>query len=130
MIHRTYDADIVNDFLNDPAIRPTIGGDGVLDATVLLADRRNVCFVSDGGGALFRWTGPGVFEGHSFFRARGREALSLGRAIISKMRCDLIWGQTPEQLKHVRWFNRQLGFRSLGLIDTPEGRCELFEMRF
>lgn len=132
MIARCFDAEAVNDLINDPAIRPTVGGDGVLDAATLLADRRNVCFMAEGGGAMFRWTGPGVFEGHSFFRVKGREAISLGRAIISHMegRADLIWGLTPEHLKHVRWFNRKIGFKSLGLMFTPEGPHELFEMRF
>jgi hypothetical protein len=98
----------------------------------LLSDRRNVCLMADGGGALFRWTGPGVFEGHSFFRARGREAISLGRAMLAQMenKADLIWGLTPWELKHVRWFNRKLGFRPLGEMKTPEGKHELFEMRF
>lgn len=133
MIRRCLDAGTVNDLLNDPAIRPTIGGDGPLDAATLLADERNICLLDDGGGALFRWTGPRVFEGHSFFRARGREAISLGRALLAAMRdqADLVWGLTPEELKHVRWFNRKLGFRSLGMMQTPDlGACELFEMRF
>lgn len=132
MIERCFDADRVNELLNDPAVRPTIGGTGELDATALLSDRRNICLVDEGGGALFRWTGPGVFEGHSFFRVRGREAIRLGRQMLSAMgdTADLVWGATPESLRHVRWFNRQIGFRSLGMIETPEGVCELFEMRF
>lgn len=132
MIERCFDADRIDEYLNDPAIRPTIGGSGPLSADTLLADHRNICLVGDGGGAIFAWRGPGVYEGHSFFRVRGREAIRLGKAILSAMSdmADLVWGLTPEGLRHVRWFNRQLGFRSLGMMDAPEGRCELFEMRF
>lgn len=132
MILRCFDAAKVNDLINDPLVRPTVGGEGFLDAATLLADRRNVCLMSDGGGSIFRWSGPGVFEGHSFFRVKGREALSLGRAMLAQMenKADLIFGLTPWDLKHVRWFNRKLGFRSLGEMRTPEGKHELFEMRF
>jgi hypothetical protein len=39
----------------------------------------------------------------------------------------MIWGNTPEDNRAARWFNRRLGFKSLGMIDTPDlGRCELF----
>lgn len=130
MIYRCTDAAQLNDFLNDPAIRPTIGGEGFLDGAALLADQRNVCLLSEGGGALFAWRGPRIYEGHSFFRVRGRQAIALGKTMLGMLDADLVWGCTPEGLKHVRWFNRQLGFCSLGMIDTPEGRCELFEMRF
>lgn len=132
MISRCFDAETVNDLINDPTIRPTIGGEGALDAAKLLDDVRNICLMADGGGALFRWSGPGVFEGHSFFRVRGREAISLGRAILAQMQdhASLIYGLTPWELKNVRWFNRRIGFASLGEMTTPEGRHELFEMRF
>lgn len=118
------------ELLNDPAIRPNIGGEGALDPTALISDTRNVCLFTPEGGAMFAWRGPGIFEGHSFFRARGREAISLGRAILARLFLEhgarMVWGATPESLKAARWFNRQVGFTSLGMIDTPEGRCELF----
>lgn len=123
------DAPLINELLNDPLIRPTIGGNGELDITTLLSDGRNVCLFDERGGAFFRWSGPGIYEGHSFFRVRGREAIRLGKQILSQLTCEKVWGATPLELKHVRLFNRLIGFASLGEIDTPEGRCELFEMR-
>lgn len=124
------DIPAVAELLNDPAIRPTIGGEGVLDPTALISDPRNVCLFTPEGGALFAWRGPGVFEGHSFFRVRGRGAISLGRALLARLFADhgarMVWGITPEDLKAARWFSRQLGFTSLGMIDPPEGRGELF----
>ncbi|MGX7895468.1 hypothetical protein [Tsuneonella sp. HG222] len=132
MIKRCFDADRIDELLNDPAIRPTIGGAGRLNSDALLDDRRNVCLISEGGGAIFAWRGPGVYEGHSFFRARGTEAITLGKAMLAQMatQASLIWGLTPLELRHVRWFNRKLGFTSLGLMQAPEGVGELFEMRF
>jgi hypothetical protein len=126
------DATEINLLLNDPAIRPTIGGEGELDCTKLLSDERNICLLAENGGALFAWHGPGVFEGHSFFRARGREALRLGARMLDAIfasHAEMIWGLTPEENRAARWFNRQLGFRSLGMMRTPDGLCELFEMR-
>lgn len=126
MIERTFSPEIINALMNDPTVRPTIGGKGKLDATTLLCDPRNICLIADGGGAMFAWRGPGVYEGHSFFLVRGRDAIALGRAIMDQMVGNMVWGLTPEHLPHVRWFNRQIGFVSHGFMDTPEGRCELF----
>lgn len=133
MIRRTYDAELVNGLINDPEIRPTIGGQGILDSSPLLLNGNNICLVNDRGGALFAWRGPRVFEGHSFFKARGREAISLGVEILEAMmpHADLVWGLTPIALRHVRWFNRKIGFSSMGEFRDPVfGLCELFEMRF
>ena len=133
MIRRVYDASEIDCLLNDPAIRPTIGGEGFLSAFELIADERNVFLVDGDSGAAFLWRGPGVFEAHSFFKARGREAITLGTRMLESMagQACLVWATTPVQLKAARWFNRQIGLRSLGMIDTPElGQCELFEKRF
>jgi hypothetical protein len=132
MIRRTIDADEIDELINHPLIRPTIGGDGALCADKLVEDRRNIFLVDEGGGALFAWRGPGIYEGHSFFLVRGREAISLGRAMLAIMQdqADMVWGLTPESLRHVRLFNRKIGFKSSGLLETPEGRCELFVKRY
>lgn len=130
MIRRTFDIVEVNELINDPEARKAPSGP--LDATTLLLDRRNICLMGEGGGAMFAWRGPRIFEGHTFFRARGAEAIELGTQIMGTIRADadVVWGLTPEELRHVRWFNRKLGFVSEGIIETPEGRCELFVMRF
>ena len=121
MIWRSFDAEEVNQFLNSGE-----------DASILLKDHRNICLLSEQGGAMFAWRGPRIFEGHTFFKARGRDAIFLGNSILNEMAefADLIWGATPIHLKHVRWFNRKIGFLSLGEIETPEGLHELFEKRY
>lgn len=132
MIRRAGVEDIpaLTELLNDPLIRPTIAGEGHLDPTALITDRRNVCLFSEAGGAMFAWRGPDIFEGHSFFRVRGREAIKLGLTLLNYMEdahgARMIWGLTPESNRAARWFNRQVGFSSQGLIETPEGVCELF----
>lgn len=129
LIQRIFDPEPVNCLINRPEIRPTVGGAGYLDCTALLADRRNVCLMAGDNGALFAWRGPGIFEGHSFFTARGREAISLGRAMLAKMlatHARMIWGLTPVANRRARIFNRWIGMRSLGVMETPEGDCELF----
>lgn len=130
---RVYDASQIDYILNLPDVRPTIGGEGLLSVFELIQDERNVFLVSGDNGAAFIWRGPGVYEGHSFFTARGREAISLGKQMLECVggRANMVWGATPIKLRHVRWFNRQIGFRSLGMIETPDqGACELFEKRF
>lgn len=133
MIRRTFDPAEVNVLLNEPDVRENLGGFGPLDARDLLSDRRNICLVGDMGGAMFAWRGPGIFEGHSFFRCRGKSAILLGAWLLALLfeehNARMVWGLTPEHLKHVRWFNRQVGFRSHGLMETPDGMCELFVMR-
>jgi hypothetical protein len=132
MIRRLFadEADKVNELLNDQAIRPTLLGEGYLDATGLLKDENNRCYMDERGGSMFRWAGPGIYEGHSFFRVRGREALEAGRECLFQMSdARIIWGATPLQNRAARWFNRQLGFKSQGEISIPlQGRCELFSL--
>jgi hypothetical protein len=105
--------------------RDVHGGD--LDPTALLSDVRNRLYFDERGGAIFAWRGPGIYEGHSFFRPPARCAIRAGREILGLMRdARMIWGLTPESNNDARRLNRLLGFKSQGMLDTPEGRCELF----
>jgi hypothetical protein len=115
--------------INDPSIRDAIGGVGRLDPRPFLADPRNRLFFDERGGAAFAWHGPGVFDGHAFFKARGREALSAAAECLAHMDdARIIWGLVPTDNRPMRWFARKLGFVSLGLQDTPLGRRELFTL--
>ncbi len=129
MIERTFCAETVNAILNAPTVRPTIGGAGDLDISDLLADQRNICLINEHGGMMFAWRGPGVFEVHCFFLARGKQAIASAKDMLELMAGALLWAPAPEARKDVRWFARKVGFLSHGLMDTPEGRCELFVMR-
>ena len=99
-----------------------------LDPTALLSDERNRLYFDERGGAIFAWRGPGIYEGHSFFRPPAMQAIRAGREILALMSdARMIWGLTPESNNDARRLNRLLGFKSNGMIDTPDlGRCELF----
>lgn len=101
------------------------------DLTALVSDRRNVCLAHGDDLAIFAFRGPGIFEGHLQFVSRGREAIRIGKAMLAEMPkygARMIWGPTPVGLRNVCWFQRQLGFVSHGIMETPEGDCELFVM--
>jgi len=110
----------------------------VLDPTALLADPKNILLFDEGGGQFFHWKGPGIYEAHSFYLVRGRQALAKGREAIRLMfeeyGAEKLWRAPPIENRPARWFNRQLGFRSLGVVQMPliysdTGICELFEMK-
>lgn len=110
----------------DPSEASRIYGE---DLTTLVEDQRNVCLTNGRDLAIFAFRGPGIFEGHLQFVSRGREAIRVGKEMLAAMpEYRLIWGPTPVHLKNVRWFQRQLGFVSHGVMATPEGDCELFVM--
>jgi hypothetical protein len=133
------DAAEIASILNHPTVRPTIGpGDQVLDPTALLADLKNILLFDEGGGQFFHWRGPGIYEAHSFYLVRGKDALAKGREAIRLMfeeyGAEKLWRAPPVENRPARWFNRQLGFRSLGIVQmaliySPTGVCELFEMK-
>lgn len=118
------DAPLINTILNCEAVRPTVGGEGILDATAEIADRRNIWLFDERGGAAFFWRGPRMYEVHLFFIARGREALSAFQECLDQVD-GTVWGLPPMEARRVRWFGRQSGFVSHGPMMTPEGVCEL-----
>ena len=125
MIERTLDPVRVN-----AVLEASYGN--AMDSAALVDDLRNVCLLSEAGGALFAWRGPGIYEGHSFLTVRGRVAIGAGRDLMrhffEQWHPAMVWGLTPANDRHVRWFNRQIGFTSHGMMPTPEGEAELFVM--
>ena len=96
------------------------------DCSLFVNDERNIVLVDGQNIGVFVWRGPGVFEGHACFKARGKEAIQIGRAMLEQVPAKMIWGLTPVSLRHVRYFNRKLGFKSGGIMSIPEGEHELF----
>lgn len=125
MTERTFDAFAVNAVCNHPAVLPSLSlGHGEVDVSDLLANHRNVAFLSDRGGALFHWNAPGVYAAHDFFLPEGRGAWALraSREMLGVMFRDygarLIWAETPVENRACRMFNRWLGFKSEGVSET------------
>jgi hypothetical protein len=124
--------------LNHPSVRPFLG-DGEyepVDPANLIEDPKNILLFDEGGGQFFHWRGPGVFEAHSFYLVRGKQALERGREAVQLMfaeyGAEMIWRATPVENRRARWFNRQLGFKSNGILEMPgyaNGLCEIFELR-
>ena len=67
VIQRTMDAAFLNRVANDPAVRPWLGGDGMLDVAPRIANPLNLAGVSDDGGFLAQSLGDGRYEIHSLF---------------------------------------------------------------
>lgn len=104
--------------------------------------KRNICeWLSEYGNfyymdkddiALFNFETPFLYTGHYFFNSRGREAKKKGLSILAQFFSIyesevVLRGLTPVENKAAKWMNRQLGFKSLGEIETaPDEFCELF----
>jgi hypothetical protein len=117
VIVRTRDPELVNGL-----------ADG--DFTEFLAEPLHVCLVDGDGGALFAFRGPGIYEVHVFFTARGRAALDFGHELLAVMRRDhgarMFWSMIPQESRKVRMFARLMGWKSLGLRETSGAPNELF----
>lgn len=90
-IVREADATRINAVVNHDAVRPrvTMPGQGALDLTEAVADRRNVILMTEDGlgGIVFHQHEPGIYEAHTQFlpEARGRDALAAVKAMIAYM---------------------------------------------
>lgn len=119
---RTRDAQLVNRL----AAQQEQGG----DYADFLADPLHICLVEGESGALFAFRGPGIYEVHVFFAARGKSALRLGRAMLDLMRerfgAHLFWSLVPAESRRVIMFTRLMGWKSHGRVESPHGARELF----
>jgi hypothetical protein len=95
-----------------------------------IANPNHIALESDGNFGVFEYEYPGVYTGHYFFAsARGRTALQLSKAMLAivfdEHKAKLIRGMTPTHHKGALWMNRQLGFKSHGVVETIAGPHEL-----
>lgn len=95
-----------------------------------LANKNNVMLVEGESVGLACHEYPGVYTGHYLFKVRGREALKLARRMMEWMieneGAKAFTGITPVDNKAARWFNRNLGFTSFGVLETERGPHEMF----
>lgn len=124
-IVRTADLQLVLNTL-DPYL-PIMG----LNPQEWLKNDCNVCLTDCLGNlCMFEKVAPSVFDGHYFFKVRGKNALDLAKKMLNKFVLEfspkIIKGLTPLEHLGARWMSRQLGFKSYGVVQTPVGPCELF----
>lgn len=80
--------------------------------------------------ALFEYEYDGVYSGHYFFFSRGKEAVKAAKSLLKSFwtmneDAKVIRGLTPLENLGARWMNKQLKFKSYGVIKTSVGPCEL-----
>lgn len=103
-------------------------GEGDLSEAV--ANPLNVCLLDGENAGIFAWRGPGIYEAHLCYEARGRQAIDLFKAMMNTMRRDygaqFFWTMIPVESRHVRMFARLSGLLSIGTLPTQHGPNELF----
>lgn len=110
-----------------PYLHETVG----FEPVSWLANPLNICLTNgEGDFSLFERELPHVVTGHYFFKSRGRQAVRIARemlaeAFLGAYEIELIRGLTPLQKLGARWMNKQLGFKSYGVVQTLVGPCEL-----
>lgn len=88
MIYRAADAIRLNEILNHPAVRPWVAlGDGVLDLSEAVANRRNHVLIGEYGAICFFLLQQGVYEIHTQIlpEGRGTRAVDLTAACAKYM---------------------------------------------
>ena len=94
--------------------------------------RPNNYALKDGYNISFgEYKSPGLYWVHFCFdTARGRKAIQLTKDMLAAFyeACPVKTsiGLIAEENRKARWLIRQVGFISLGMIDTKDGLCEMF----
>lgn len=84
LVRRTMDATLLNRVANDPAVRPWLGGEGVIDLTATLLNPDHISVVAEHGGFVCFGQGGGRYEVHSMFlptRATGETVRAMRSAV-------------------------------------------------
>lgn len=95
------------------------------------SDSRNVALKQDDNVCFGEYKTPGVYHVHFCYgSARGREAISLTKEMFVVFCRDhpvrIGIGLIHHQNRKALWLIRQVGFESLGMIETDNGLCEMF----
>lgn len=99
-VERTFSASEINAVVNHPDVRPFVGrpSEGDIDLASIVADKRNIVLMAEGGGLVLHWHEPGVYEVHTQFvpEVRGKKVLTATRDMQHYMfaRTDCIDIQT------------------------------------
>lgn len=120
-VSREFSADTINRVCNHPDVRQWLGGSGPLDLSPLVADLRNVLLMGQGGGVLFQWLEPGLYEAHTQFvpEYRGKEA-------VQNVRDALRWMFTKTDAVEIVTKVPEPNKSALGLVRAIHGQ-KLFD---
>lgn len=92
------------------------------DYIALIDDQGNMLLVEE-------WADK-AYEIHWLIRCRGRKAITAGvdflRHLYQEFDARTVTGQVPASRRAARWFSRQVGGRSNGIIATELGEVESF----
>lgn len=120
-VNREFSAERINSIVNHPEVRPWLGGTGALDLTPLVADPRNVLLMGEGGGVLFQWLEPGLYEAHTQFLPEAR-----GAGSVQNVRDALRWMFTRTDAVEIVTKVPAPNKAALGLVRAIHGQ-KLFE---
>lgn len=122
MIEITKDANLVH---NAVASYPEMSFGFV--AEDWLKDENNLALVDDlGNVGLLVQNKPGVYFGHYFFHTdTTKRVRDMIEYVFKECPVKMLFGLTPVTRPAARYMNRKMGFTSHGLIETPQGDCEL-----
>lgn len=125
---RTTDADAINALVNDPAIRPHVGGDVAqpVDLTAHVAHPANLFLLGEHGGFGLMWSAPGTMEVHTFVRPAGHGAWALAAArdmvrMAGEHGAVRLWTRVEPNARHVAAFARRSGMRPAGQLTCDLG---------
>ncbi len=81
--------------------------------------------------AFGEYKSPGIYWVHfCYHTARGRQAIELTKDFLQEFYKEApvktSIGLIHKDNKKARWLIRQVGFTSIGMIDTKNGECEMF----
>jgi hypothetical protein len=136
-VTRSFDAADINAVFNDPSVFPLISIPGIetIDAAPLVADQRNVLLMAQGGGILFCWQEPGIYEVHTAFLEahRGKHAirssLAAYRWMFTHTDCMTLLTRVPAFNTAAAGMCKIVGatkeFERKGVWPTPDGKVDM-----
>jgi len=125
---RIYDPKLI-----EPAVNYFLGKDHVVDLIDWISKPTNIVLVNDVGDlALFEL--QGTWQAHYYFNSRGRKAIVAGKNFLDEIlnpcyNIKVLTGLTPLTNLRARWFNRQIGMKSEGVMTINDQPFELFMIR-
>ena len=101
------------------------------DVDSWLANHDNIALINEHNDvSLLLRIMPAVVIGHYFYHSRGKDAVRTAKAMREEIfsgdyNVEVIEGLSPLENLGARWLNKQLGFKSYGVVDTTSGPCEV-----